>query len=788
MKVLSVLLTRRTIDSPEGTVNYEYDQYGRKTRTYTGDPSDPITDTLYTYDALGRLETVSVVERNDEVLTIPETTAYEYDLMGNLDQTILPNGVITDYTYDELHRLETLTHYLADDTPEDLLDNDKIVFEYEVRADGKRTQETETIYRDENENGQYEANEIKTVTTNWMYDEAGRLIDEVFSHYDDLLDQSSHFTYDLTGNRLEQQVEKDFDGDGDVDKKTTTYSYDENDRLLSEMTELDDNNDGSVESTSTTTYSYTGTQQTGKTVSEGGVSQSNTTFTYDLQGRMETVTISTLDGTGAATSIKKTTYDYDARGIRVSALHEVDTDADGTVNESTKTEYLNDPSNFTGYSQVIQETECDENGVITKREIYAVGHDQISQTTIEYMNGVPQIPQTLFFLADGHGSTRVLADVAGSIASIAGSEQFFFYDAYGNLLNMTVSQAATSFLYSGEQFDVKIGQQYLRARYYDALTGRFNRLDPFTGNLRDPQSLHKYLYTHADPINGIDPSGELLGAIGLGGLAIGATNYVNAQSVDSGKVGVGAGLAAQIESQAALQGARIAATQASAITTGSIYFKTFVQAISSLTVAVFGSAGIKKVYDTIKQEQRFENATTSSSSGGNSGTNDDCGCEKNKCKTEISYGPLTSKGLSTFAFGIIGPDVKNRVDQEFSGFPDWWSKLPIVPGAPSWERGHLIAKSLGGNGGENWANMAAMHLFTNRAGTLNGPGRNRGMGGFEESARRAVQIKGECLLVEVSPNFRDENYYPYSISIFAFGDKGYTFIEEIKNQTNPDRI
>jgi RHS repeat-associated protein len=63
-------------------------------------------------------------------------------------------------------------------------------------------------------------------------------------------------------------------------------------------------------------------------------------------------------------------------------------------------------------------------------------------------------------------------------------------------------------LYSGEQFDSKIGQQYLRARYYDPVTGRFNRLDPFFGNLNDPQSLHKYLYTHADPVNGIDPSGN----------------------------------------------------------------------------------------------------------------------------------------------------------------------------------------------------------------------------------------------------------------------------------------
>ncbi|MDR0704760.1 MAG: hypothetical protein LBF88_07195, partial [Planctomycetaceae bacterium] len=82
--------------------------------------------------------------------------------------------------------------------------------------------------------------------------------------------------------------------------------------------------------------------------------------------------------------------------------------------------------------------------------------------------------------------------------------ELYAFDAYGNAIGFDPSVALTEFLYSGEQFDSKIGQQYLRARYYDPVTGRFNRLDPFFGNLNDPQSLHKYLYTHADPVNGID--------------------------------------------------------------------------------------------------------------------------------------------------------------------------------------------------------------------------------------------------------------------------------------------
>ncbi len=70
---------------------------------------------------------------------------------------------------------------------------------------------------------------------------------------------------------------------------------------------------------------------------------------------------------------------------------------------------------------------------------------------------------------------------------------------YGSLFGNTsdlVDTLMTSHLYSGEQTDALTGMQYLRARYYDPTTGRFNRVDPFAGNTQDPQSLHKYAYAN----------------------------------------------------------------------------------------------------------------------------------------------------------------------------------------------------------------------------------------------------------------------------------------------------
>lgn len=101
-----------SITSPEGIVNYEYDAHGRRVRTFTGTAADPVNDFHYEYDELNRLTKVTVWERNNVVLPAAsrEMTQYEYDLLGNLDLERKPNGVVTDYAFDALSRLDKLTH------------------------------------------------------------------------------------------------------------------------------------------------------------------------------------------------------------------------------------------------------------------------------------------------------------------------------------------------------------------------------------------------------------------------------------------------------------------------------------------------------------------------------------------------------------------------------------------------------------------------------------------------------------------------------------------------------
>jgi len=160
------------------------------------------------------------------------------------------------------------------------------------------------------------------------------------------------------------------------------------------------------------------------------------------------------------------------------------------------------------------EERIDDGGTV-ETITYTLGHDVIAQARGTGDEAVR------YLLYDGHGSTRQLYgyDSQSSGDAVVGS---FSYDAYGVMLQgadafppsgsgtpgVTPPQT-TSLLYAGEYFDATAQHYYNRARWYNPYNGRFNRMDPFAGSPKDPQSLHRYLYAHCNPVNGIDPSGRM---------------------------------------------------------------------------------------------------------------------------------------------------------------------------------------------------------------------------------------------------------------------------------------
>jgi RHS repeat-associated protein len=173
-------------------------------------------------------------------------------------------------------------------------------------------------------------------------------------------------------------------------------------------------------------------------------------------------------------------YVYDGDGIRVAKI----------VNGVT-TQYLVDDLNPTGYPQVVEEL---VGGSVQRT--YAYGLQRISQNQIIDNQWV-----TSYYGYDGAGNVRQLTNMSGAVTDT------YDYDAFGNVISKS-GATPNNYLYRGEQFDPDLGMYYLRARYYNPMTGRFLSRDPEDGNPRDPVSLHKYLYVGGDPVNAIDPHGR----------------------------------------------------------------------------------------------------------------------------------------------------------------------------------------------------------------------------------------------------------------------------------------
>ena len=157
------------------------------------------------------------------------------------------------------------------------------------------------------------------------------------------------------------------------------------------------------------------------------------------------------------------------------------------------TRYLvEDDVNPTGIPQVFDEL----NGADQVTRSYAYGLQRIDEEQVLNGSWTPS-----FYGYDGGGNVRQLTDSNGNPTDT------YEYDAYGN--SFTKSGATpNNFLYRGEQYDPDLGLYYLRARYYNPASGRFYSRDPKDGHRKNPQSLHKYLYTNGDPVNGIDPRGR----------------------------------------------------------------------------------------------------------------------------------------------------------------------------------------------------------------------------------------------------------------------------------------
>jgi RHS repeat-associated protein len=406
--------------------------------------------TSYQYDAQNRLTRIDYPTGN--------FIAYQYDKNGNRTQLQTASQTV-DYTFDALNRMASVSDTTGVTTyAYDSVGN---------RATQVNSNGTKAIYSYDLLNrlsSLVHTNSSGTIIASYQYtlgangnrqsitEATGRVVDYTYDSLYRLL--TEEVTDPINGNHSSQWS---YDAVGNrlqqlKDGTITTFSYNNNDQILSE-----------TKNNQITSYTY---DNNGNTLSKSIDGTLNTSYSYNKDNRLLQVI------TPTSTIINS----YDLAGIRQSQS------VDGTL-----THYLVDPNR--SYAQVLEE----QNASNIPKTTYVYGDDLISQINAQ---------GTHTYAYDGLGSTRVLTDVTGAVQNSYGYEAFGELDyQFGNVEN--------HYLFTGEQYDNNVGFYYLRARFYNASNGRFTQLDTFQGMAFEPKTLHKYLYTGNNPIDFVDPSGNM---------------------------------------------------------------------------------------------------------------------------------------------------------------------------------------------------------------------------------------------------------------------------------------
>ncbi|MBU1017762.1 LysM peptidoglycan-binding domain-containing protein [Patescibacteria group bacterium] len=117
-----------------------------------------------------------------------------------------------------------------------------------------------------------------------------------------------------------------------------------------------------------------------------------------------------------------------------------------------------------------------------------------------FAKGVDPEEKVYYYLSDHLGGVDAVLDEEGNVVERRD------YLPYGGE-RMTEGSADEDYGFTGKELDKETGLYYYGARYYDPVIGRFASLDPWEGDLNDPQTLNKYSYVLNNPVRYIDPTG-----------------------------------------------------------------------------------------------------------------------------------------------------------------------------------------------------------------------------------------------------------------------------------------
>ncbi|NCS52426.1 MAG: hypothetical protein GPJ23_08650, partial [Microcystis aeruginosa G13-05] len=500
------LLTKVT-DARGNAINYSYDTQG-KLRSI--DYGNNISET-FDYDSQGNV--IRTFNRRDQ------QTTYTYDEQGVLQRQSSIDGSFYEYTYDGRGNIQSVTdlrgttylEYDAADRITKITDTLGNFLSYTYDTAGRRTsmvdQSGNTVnYHYENTAGRLigltDGNNNPIIT--YAYDEVGRLAREdkgngtyvIYNYYaddrvqslvnykaDGSVNSSFYYTYDSAGRQsevttLDGQWSYTYDSIGqltnaifdssnlNISDRNLTYFYDAAGNRIRTIengvtTEYTTNNLNQYLAAGITDYQY---DADGNLISKTIGDQ---TWSYSYNARNHLISVIEPNG-------NQTQYEYDVFGDRVA-----------TIYNGQRTQYLIDPF---GLGNVVGE--YDDNNNLIARYIHGLGLETFTR-------------------ADGQTGYYDFNDIGSTVGITGTNGQYlnrYVYQPFGQEIFETET-LTNPFEFVGQWgvMEEANGLDFMRARYYDSLLGRFTATDP----LGIEGGINLYSYTQNNPISAIDPSGEL---------------------------------------------------------------------------------------------------------------------------------------------------------------------------------------------------------------------------------------------------------------------------------------
>nr|WP_274388461.1 RHS repeat-associated core domain-containing protein [Brevibacillus agri] len=395
--------------------------------------------------------------------------AYRYTPFWELASIMTRNaaGTVTNYETKEYVPNTSLVQKETNSYGADILPTASNYREITYRYDAFQRLQSQTVFGRTYQLGYTDRDDLLDsltypdgTTVSYQYDPAGRL-QEVNSPLTGQIQYDYHMKTSGESQQLSYpnglKVERELDSFGQVEKVT----HRKENPVWNERNQYAFGNVVSIERNGTPhQYFYDKVDRLTKEVVPG-----TTTYTFDERNRLRAA-VNTTTGVNAA-------YTYFGNGLRATKVEN---------GIQTNYVYLN--------GHVIEE--LDAAGNVTARNVW--GNELLFRKDAAS-------DKKGYYAYNSHGDVVSIADETGKKLNA------YVYDTWGNVVSKT-EEMSNPFQYSGEIYDEKTGFYYLRARYYDSKVGRFISEDAYKGQVENPLSLNRYVYTANNPLRYRDPTGH----------------------------------------------------------------------------------------------------------------------------------------------------------------------------------------------------------------------------------------------------------------------------------------